>query len=632
MTSDPRYELSNCTTEPIDLPGSIQPHGILLVISLPHLTITHLSANLAALAGIPADALIGSSSIELIGIEAAHNLAQALRSEAARALNPARISLPNGKPFDLTWHRLNASQVIVELEPLGEDLPANLHYQLNIAIGRMRAAETLDALCRTAAEAMRDLNGFDRVMVYRFDSEWHGEVLAEARDESTAPFLGLRFPATDIPAQARALYLRNTLRLIPDVNYQPVALLPAQSAVNLGVAVLRSVSPGHLEYLRNMGVTATMVISILQNERLWGLIACHHFSPRFSAAPLRAACELLAQGLAIQISARQERQYYQNSLKATAVHAVLADTLNTNPDLREALTAQETTILDLVNAQGAALYLDNICTLLGETPPAADVQRFALWLSATHPAPIFATDSLAAVYPPAESWQATASGVLAVAPSPGSPDYVFWFRPEQIQQVRWGGDPRQPYEVSIQPATGETRLSPRRSFAVWQETVRLKSTPWETWEENAARDLRLTLLDVRRQQTVSRTMVGQMLHDLRAVGQLSEGAVFHTGKAFAARIAATSLQDYLTTFAAAGLGKLRLRSSDDTQKRWSFEGENLVEHQRQSRVPGCYYTRGFLCGAVAQTLGNPQARVIGVETACQSMGDEQCVFIIQVLD
>jgi light-regulated signal transduction histidine kinase (bacteriophytochrome) len=310
-------------------------------------------------------------------------------------------------------------------------------------------------------------------------------------------YLGLRYPASDIPRQARRLYLRNTIRLIPDARYVPAPLVGLadrsdDAPLDLSDSVLRSVSPIHLEYLANMGVVASMSLSLVVEGRLWGLIACHHRAPRFLPTRIRAALDLFGQMASFQLETRLAAEALALRSRTKAIQETLIADLASADDIREGLQRSRQALLDYLPASGLALWIDGEFAAVGETPTRAEVAGLVAWLNESVTDGVFQTDALASYYPPAAAMSATASGVLAISVSRSPRDYLIWFRPEQVQTVRWAGDPNKPVVDGGRGA----RLSPRKSFADWRQEVRLRSDPWGPVDIKTAESLRVSLLEV----------------------------------------------------------------------------------------------------------------------------------------
>lgn len=519
-------DLSRCEHEPIHIPGAIQPHGFLLAMREPTLEVMQISANLPELLQRPAEAVLGRALAELLPTEEMELIQQALAAEPLHRANPLKLEL-DGQIFDGILHR-RQGLLLLELEP-GQEFQADISRLLGRAIQSLQAASTLQALWAVAVREVRAITGFDRVMLYRFDPDGHGAIWAEARAPEMEPYLGLHFPATDIPRQARELYRLNWLRLIPNARYEPSPLIPEQrpdtgQPLDLSLAVLRSVSPIHRQYMQNMGLLASMSISLMRGEALWGLISCGHRTPRFVSYAARTACETIGQLLSLQITALEELE--QRRLRESKSHlaAVLAESMRTyTGDVLLALAQHPAALRQLVDATGVAIVVAEEVITVGAAPAASDVRALCAWLQAQRPVEgLFQTHHLAAVFPPAATYSRQASGVLAMTlPKPGA-NMVLWFRPEELETVNWGGDPNQPVEMDASAAGGQ--LHPRRSFALWQETVRERARRWQPAELDAVRALRqrATELDltrqVKREQDAVQArddLVAVVSHDLR---------------------------------------------------------------------------------------------------------------------
>ena len=477
--------LARCAEEPIAVPGAIQPHGALLAVTEPGLAVVVASANAADVLGtVPATLadVLAPGELQLLRAALDGDLADAEQLRVA----------PGGREADLVLSR-SGGLLVTEWEPVAGagQAGAAWHRRLPRVLQRLSAPTTLEGLTGVLAGEVRALTGFDRVMVYRFDAEWNGEVVAEDRRADLEPFLGLHYPAGDIPAQARALYARNWLRLIPDARYTPVPLDPPQvpgtgAPLDLSGAMLRSVSPVHLEYLANMGVTASMSVSLIDRGQLWGLVACHSYSgPHRPSVADRTAAEFLGRTASLLLHTTVEAADRDAVVSVSRRGADLAAAVGRSPRApAAALVDGEVTALDLLPASGAAVRLDGRLHLLGTTPPADRV-------AALVPAVLRAggiTDRLTNDLPDLEDLgdmgdlAADASGVLAVEVGGARGDFLAWFRPETPREVSWGGDP-------ATSTVTDGRLSPRRSFARWTETVRGTARPWRPHEVAAARAL-----------------------------------------------------------------------------------------------------------------------------------------------
>lgn len=502
--------LDNCAREPIHIPGSIQPHGMLFTCRGADLRIQQVSANIEAWLGVAPDAVLEMPFVSLLGPDSAAAVLSAVQRDTLREVSPLRVITARGHDLDATLHR-SGDAIVVELESgraIDSPGPRGFDPRLRGAILRMQAAASIEALCQVAAREVREVTGFDRVMVYRFDSDWNGEVVAEEKREDLEPFLGLHYPASDIPEQARRLYTVNWLRLIADVAYVPVPLVPrldpkTSSPLDLSHAVLRSVSPIHIEYLRNMGVMASMSVSLIVDGVLAGLIACHHYAgPRAIDSAARDTSEFLGQSLSWQLRVLLGAELAERSKAAQLHEAQVVRALVAAPDLLDGLA--HPSLLAVTDAHGAAIVLDEGTRRLGVTPNSEPLAELIAWLQ-RQPDDVLVTGQLGAMYPPAADWHI--AGMLAVAISRELGEYIVWFREATERTVDWAGDPRK--VVTVQ---GDVpRLSPRGSFKLWRETVRGQATPWERWHVDAASNLRRVLLGGFRKRSVELRLLNDRL-------------------------------------------------------------------------------------------------------------------------
>jgi light-regulated signal transduction histidine kinase (bacteriophytochrome) len=490
---------ADCAREPIHIPGSIQPLGHLLAFAGEELLLSHASAGAAAVLGRELPAAFGQPLAVLL--PAAPHLAQEVRSlPPGRPAQLGRFAAPDGAGYQAIGHLSPDGVAVFELEAETEaDGPAAattleaLYPGVRDAFDRLGRAASVEELAATTAAAVRRITGFDRVLIYRFEENWDGVVVAEDRNERLPGYLDLRFPASDIPAQARALYELNPQRLIADVDYAPVPILAARDGppLDLTWSTLRSVSPVHREYMRNMGTPASMSVSVLRADgRLWGLIACHHAAPRRVPFAARNACDLLGQMFAVRVAAREDMAAAEERARLKGVATRLLAHMARAESFPEGLAAARQDLLGLTGATGAAVLAEGTLATAGATPPEAAIRRIADWLFAAGHREVFETASLPAEMPGGAALAGTASGLLAVAVSRLRPGYVLWFRPELVRTVTWGGDPRK----GVGPEPG--RLHPRQSFAAWAETVRGRARPWSAAEVEAARDLRSAVVDI----------------------------------------------------------------------------------------------------------------------------------------
>jgi light-regulated signal transduction histidine kinase (bacteriophytochrome) len=496
-------DLTTCDREPIHISGHIQQHGVLIAVREPQLEILLISENAQDLLGVDPKSAIGQDLSLLFEEVEIEKLKSCLLNENLKTVNPIKLSaVKAGKSleFDCILHRSEGVSILeLELATTAKNISIfSFYHSVRAAIAQIQSATNLNDLCQKTVEEVRKITGFDRVMIYQFDPEGNGAVIAEDKEEQLTPFLGLNYPSSDIPKQARKLYEVNWLRLIPDINYKPIALFPAtnpltERPIDLSFSVLRSVSPIHVEYLQNMGVTASMSISLIKNEKLWGLIACHHYTPKFLNYEVRAACEFIGQVMSLELQSKEANEDYDYKLKLKSIKTKIVEDISTSEKLSEILVKCRQNLLDAVSARGATVIFGGKFYLVGETPQGAALKYLTEWVKKHLKKEIFYTDSLAQCYPEAEEFKDTASGCLALAISPIQKIYVLWFRPEVIKTVNWAGEPKKALEVD---EDGGEKLSPRKSFELWKETVRCKSLPWKQCEIEAALELKKAMVNI----------------------------------------------------------------------------------------------------------------------------------------
>ncbi|MET0540681.1 MAG: GAF domain-containing protein, partial [Variovorax sp.] len=522
MQTSPAFgqaDLTNCERELIHLAGSVQPHGLLLALQEPGLTVLQASANVERLLGITAQALL-MQPVQRLGGDIERGVrriaaqGQLAEPEALRC----RVEVRGAeREFEGTLHRIQGSVLLVEIEPVNAaggietvDLPSQqLLALVGESVKRISAASTIGTMADAVVKSCRDMLGYDRVMVYKFDPDGHGKIIAESRDPRLESLLGHHYPATDIPQRARELYLRTRLRVLADVHYEasplvPQRLPPAGEELDMSLCYLRSMSPLHLQYLKNMGVTATLVVSLVREGRLWGLIACHHYTARNLRFAVRAATDLLAEVVSTRIAAIENYAYAQVAIQVRRLEQRLVEATSTEGDWRLALFRNPRTLLQPLDATGAALFHEGEILTAGETATTAELRELMRWIDAQPNDGLFSCASVERANPALESLTPSTSGVVAVKLSATQPDYLMWFRKEQLLTVTWAGDPSKPV-VDNDPL----KLSPRRSFAAWSEIVRGTALPWSATELALARAFGAALIDIVVQVNAVRLLIAE---------------------------------------------------------------------------------------------------------------------------
>ena len=511
--------LAACDAEPIHIPGSIQPHGVLLALDEDSLRVERVSANVATLLDRSPAEVLGQPITDLLR----HVERETFHSPDLAELSPFATVGPVG-PLEVSLHRTGGF-LVVELEAATDPEAGALALRrLRGALDRIQAAPDLDRLMAVVAVEVRRLTGFDRVLVYRFDEDWNGEVLAEDLAAGLHPFLGQRFPASDIPAPARALYTTNWLRLIADRDYAPVPVLPEPTGadgepLDLSGSTLRSVSPVHLEYLRNMGVVASMSVSLIERGTLWGLISCHHEAGPLRPTPsVRAASEFLGRTVSALLPATAAAGTHERALAIRDAETTIGERL-ARTDLGPAAAAATDALLELAAATGAAIRLDGELTTIGAVPSDEALDAIAHSLLAGGDTTA-ATSSLVERDPALRAWADQVAGAAVTRIGTEADQWILCLRPEVARTITWGGSPD---DKVVRP---DGRIGPRTSFAAWTEEVRDTSDPWSA-DELAALDrvgaavgatqLRRARLRDRLSATLNRALLLEELPELDGV-------------------------------------------------------------------------------------------------------------------
>lgn len=493
-------DITGCDKEPIRTPGSIQPHGFMLTLS-PALEVLQASANLAHWSGVDAQAVLGRPLADAIGMAASERLSLELGSGALgqRPGYLGTVTLANGRHFDVLGHAWDGL-VIAEFEAVERAQPAefrHLYPLITDFLARVNEHASIPALSDLAARHVRSVTGYGRVMVYQFDPSGHGRVVAESKAPGYDSYLGQSFPASDIPAQARELYTLSPIRLIQDANYEAAPLVPDANPVtgnrnDLSFAALRSVSPVHLQYMRNMGTLASMSVSLIVKGKLWGLISCHNAEPCPVTVEKRTACEQLGQILSLCIETREDGAELQFRLDVRRIMVEMLGHLTKGADFLDNLSGVFPELLRFARAGGVAVVVDDRILTYGDTPDDKAIRALSTWLAVHGHTELFHTNHLAGAYPPASALTGVASGLLALPISRIHQHYLLWFRPELVQTVEWAGNPHEKQA----PPGAPTQLSPRQSFAAWRETIHGHSLPWHAAEIELAIEFRSALLGI----------------------------------------------------------------------------------------------------------------------------------------
>lgn len=539
--SEPRpypYDLTNCDREPIHRLGMIQDFGALIAVTADW-NIAHRSANAQAILHAPGPVNPGDRLSHLFAPDAIDLLREAI-AEADDNRSVERLFgvdlIGSNQLFDVAVHR-SGNLSILEVEPHVRRSQLQHSGVLRPMMERLHRMHDVGDLAGEAARLLKRLLGFDRVMVYRFHPDQSGEVIAEAREDHLEAFFGLRYPSSDIPAQARELYKRNLLRIISDVNAAPVPIEPAEAPggepIDLSLSTLRAVSPIHIEYLKNMGVGASLSISIVLGGELWGLFACHHYSRRWLPYSLRSTAELFAQLFALQLELAIASAGSRIAERGRQLHDRLMTQLVGGSSLVESLGTIDGVIGQVIPHDGASAFIDGSYRARGAAPDEEAFRAMVPALNRAADGQIISSDSLATLLPEAGAFADRASGALVIPVSRRPRDYIVFWRRELQQVVTWGGNP----EKTVECGPNGPRLTPRKSFEAWRESVSGRSAPWRPEELAIAEHLRVTLLEVvlrmsdaqmqerARSQAQQELLIAELNHRVRNILTLIRGLI-----------------------------------------------------------------------------------------------------------
>ena len=499
--------LDRCAQEQVQIIGQIQPHGLLFALSEPDLVVRQVSANISAFLGMSPESVLDRPFESVLGAQLFEAFHAQLTSDAGSSV--ASFHIPQrGSAVEAQCiaHRQDGV-LIVELEPIegAHSLaPLDFDAHIQLPLSRMRAASDVLELARVAASEVRRLSGFDRVMVYRFDENWNGEVIAEAVGHSPVSYFGLRFPAGDIPPQVRQLFLLNVIRAIVDVDATPAPIIPGMSpltgkALDLTYSALRSASLIHLEYLRNMGVQSSLTVSIIVEGRLWGMIACHDPKAHRLARSTRSVCELIGQTLAAQVALRADSAALQTRLTARELLDNVVAKMETAESLVEAAQSEGTPLLNLLDADGLVFRIDGVLSCQGAIAGTELLVPVIDGLRSLASHGVASSNELGKVDPDLAAYASVASGALLIDLGEATDDYLLFLRRELVETIAWAGNPNKSVV-----ADRHDRLHPRKSFEAWQETVHGASRPWTETELESGLLLREHLLRLRDARELTR--------------------------------------------------------------------------------------------------------------------------------
>lgn len=495
------YDLTNCDQEPIHIIRIVQGHACLIGVDATNMRIRYASENAEEILGVAYRDLLNQPLEDYLQSDILDQLQAGKKELNFSDISPISLLYFAGKrlthPYNLITHQ-QEDLLLLEFEEQETKLSSSSFLQQSDrAIQKIQAGLSLQAVFNETVNEIKRLTGYDRVMLYQFDKTHNGTVIAEARESHLPPFLELRYPATDIPKQARALFVRNQVRIIVDTHATPAMIrtapgLETAAPLDLSDSVARGVSPIHIEYLQNMGVRASMSVAIVVDGQLWGLIACHHYAPKLVDFRLRNMIKFLGRIISGHLALQEAHDFREQILQANIVRSQLFEQMSRKWDILDGLLQQETTLLDLNQSTGAAIFLNDSLHTIGKCPPDKTIRELIQWLNTRLEETIFHTNQLSAHWAPAHNIKGTVSGLLALRIAHTPAEYIMWFRPEVVQTVNWAGNP----EKSVTQESDQVRLSPRKSFEKWKELVREQAKPWSKHHINTAIALRNDIKEI----------------------------------------------------------------------------------------------------------------------------------------
>ena len=499
-------DMRSCADEPIRIPGSIQRHGFLLLLDETGEQVIAASQNAEEFLGVPLALVLGAPVETLLDRE----ILGAVRALAASAENAGLQtylgSFPmRGRFYSVVTHRVDRERVL-EFERMDRLISPEIANQVfTNFVSKLSNLQSEQKLCEALAEQVKSLTGFNRVMLYRFDEFGHGTVLSEATDGVLPSYLDLRFPGSDIPQQARDLYILNTVRIIPDVSYVPSPLHGIghrlMATLDLSMSVLRSVSPIHLEYMRNMGTMSSMSVSLVFEGKLWGLVSGHHAEPRMVPYLVRSACDLLSKLVCTQLMNLRASSSLKTMVHFQSVQRRMLTQMAAENNYLAAMADQMKDVVQITDASGVALVVDGDCKVFGQTPEMKDVRKLAEWMDNRPELELFQSEHLAEDIEWAMEFSEVASGLLIIRISHVRQSYLMWFRPEVVRTVKWAGEPGS--------GSDKDQLNPRKSFEMWKELVRARSMPWTEMEIESATEFRAAVTTISLKRAEEAVQLGE---------------------------------------------------------------------------------------------------------------------------
>lgn len=487
------YDSEFCGSLPLHQINLIQSYGYLLVLDSKDLSILQVSENISDVFHEPVESLIGKPIKTYIDTDEINNLNNRFRHGITEKI-PFSFTVRTGGEANNYVSLIHAKEnyLIIEVEKAGQENSfLDVFQELKYIMAEINQTQSVKEASEVIVRQLKKLSGFDKVLMYQFDEDWNGTVIAEEKDEGMDSYMGLKFPASDIPRQARNLYLKNPYRLIPDRDYVPVRLYPvvnpaSQTFIDLSDCNLRAVAGVHLEYMKNMGISASMSIRVIRNERLWGIISCHHRSPMYLNYEICSVFELLSSVISNRISSIENKEAFDFTSGLQERKTRLVEHVYAEKDVISGLFDHETKVSDLLNAGGAAAVYNGKIKTVGQVPGEDEVKNLIYWLQSKGDDQIYHTSSLPLEYDPAASFDKEGSGIVSIPIDSEKGNYIVLFRPEVVSTVNWGGNP----DEAIRFEPNGKKYHPRNSFNRWQEIVKQTSESWKPEELEIAESMR----------------------------------------------------------------------------------------------------------------------------------------------
>lgn len=495
LSEKKNYDSEFCGSLPLHLINMVQSYGVLMILSKSDLKIGQVSENIHDMLGIAPEDAVKTSFDQFIPAAQAENFRNKFSTGITGKL-PFTFDINTGNGHTQQYlgivHEKN-DYLLLELEKNNKEPSTfiDMLQELRFAMAQIDKATSTEEICNTAIKALKQLSGFDKVMIYQFDEDWNGTTIAEVSEPGMTEYLGLRFPASDIPKQARDLYLKNPYRLIPNREYKPVKLYPVinpltTTFLDLSECNLRGVPAVHLEYLKNMGVMSSMSTRIIRDGKLWGLISCHHRTAKHLDYEMCSMFDLLSNIISARIATVQDQEVYRFSSKLKETQASLMQQVYDKRELAAGIFNSEVSVLDLLNAGGAALISPAKIRTVGNVPTQEQIREMTYWLQGNPSEDVVGITNVSDLYEPGQQFSDVASGMIVIPIDQEKGEYIIGFRPEVVQEVNWGGNPNEAINFEKDNVT----YHPRNSFKQWQQVVKNTSVPWQPAEIAIAKEFR----------------------------------------------------------------------------------------------------------------------------------------------